>query len=97
MKNILEFSGGKRPENGPLAEKMTRQKQKRTRQKNKTGDRKEESNGNPKIPDRGQTSDISGLPLGGHQNRGYTGLKSAQVLKPSFEGRERRAVRESKR
>ena len=38
----------------------------RTRQKNKRGDSKVESNDSPEIPDRGKTSDIPGLPLGGH-------------------------------
>ena len=33
----------------------------RTRQKNKRGDSKVESNDSPEIPDRGETSDISGL------------------------------------
>ena len=36
----------------------------RTRQKNKRGDSKVESNDSPEIPDRGETSDIPGLPLG---------------------------------
>ena len=35
-----------------------------TRQKNKTGDSKVESNDSPEIPDRGETSDIPGLPSG---------------------------------
>ena len=38
--------------------------EKRTKQKNKTGDRKGESNDNPDIPDREETSEIPGLPLG---------------------------------
>ena len=36
----------------------------RTRQKNKRGDNKVESNDSPEIPDRGETSDIPGLPSG---------------------------------
>ena len=40
-------------------------KSNRTRQKNKRGDSKVESNDSPEIPDRGQTSDIPGLPSGG--------------------------------
>ena len=32
-----------------------------TRQKNKRGDSKVESNDNPEIPDRGETSDIPGM------------------------------------
>ena len=35
-----------------------------TRQKNKRGDSKVESNDSPEIPDRGETSDIPGLPSG---------------------------------
>ena len=42
---------------------MSRQKN-RTRQKDKTGDSKVESNDSPEIPDRGETSDIPGLPSG---------------------------------
>ena len=42
---------------------MSRQKN-RTRQKDKTGDSKVESNDSPEIPDRGEISDIPGLPLG---------------------------------
>ena len=33
-------------------------------QKNKRGDSKVESNDSPEIPDRGETSDIPGLPSG---------------------------------
>ena len=40
-------------------------KSNRTRQKNKRGDSKVESNDSPEIPDRGETSDIPGLPSGG--------------------------------
>ena len=36
----------------------------RTRQKNKRGNSKVESNDSPEIPDRGETSDIPGLPSG---------------------------------
>ena len=35
-----------------------------TRQKNERGDSKVESNDSPEIPDRGETSDIPGLPSG---------------------------------
>ena len=35
-----------------------------TRQKNKRGNSKVESNDSPEIPDRGETSDIPGLPSG---------------------------------
>ena len=41
-----------------------KKKNKRTRQKNKRGDRREESNDSPEIPDRKKTSDIPGLPSG---------------------------------
>ena len=36
----------------------------RTRQNNKRADRKMESNDNPEIPERGKTSEESGLPWG---------------------------------
>ena len=44
--------------------KRSDRKSNRTRQKNKTGDSKVESNDSPEIPDRGETSDIPGLPSG---------------------------------
>ena len=41
------------------------QKQNRTRQKNKRGDiEKWDQTGSPEIPDRGETSEIPGLPSG---------------------------------
>ena len=40
----------------------------RTGQENKRGDSKVESNDSPEIPDRGETSDIPGLPSGGAQS-----------------------------
>ena len=43
-------------------QKKIRQKENRTRQKNKRGESKVESNDSPEIPDRGETSDIPGLP-----------------------------------
>ena len=46
------------------AEKRSDKKGSRTRQMNKRGDSKVESNGSPEIPDRGETSDIPGLPSG---------------------------------
>ena len=64
MKNTEEFSGKS------LEERASRQKKRydgmgnRTRQKNKRGDSKVESNDSPEIPDRGETSDIPGLPSG---------------------------------
>ena len=61
-KNIEEFSGKS------LKKRASRQKKNRkgnkTRQKNKRGDSKVESNDSPEIPDRGETSDIPGLPSG---------------------------------
>ena len=48
-------------------QKKIRQKGNRTRQKNKRGDSKVESNDSPEIPDRGETSDIPGLPSGGDE------------------------------
>ena len=47
---------------GQQAEKKINRKSNRTRQKNKKGDSKVESNDSPQIPDRGETSDIPGLP-----------------------------------
>ena len=60
LKNYLENV----QKNGPAGRKKIRQKEYRTRQKNKTGDSKVESNDSPEIPDRGETSDIPGLPSG---------------------------------
>ena len=61
-KNIEEFSGK------GLEERASRQKKirqgNRTKQKNKRGDSKVESNDSPEILDRGETSDIPGLPSG---------------------------------
>ena len=54
-KNIEEFS------RKSLEERASRQKKIR---QNKTGDSKVESNDSPEIPDRGETSDIPGLPSG---------------------------------
>ena len=61
-KNIEEFSGKKVQKNGPVGRKRLNKKSKRTRQKNNRGDSKVESNDSPEIPDRGETSDIPGLP-----------------------------------
>ena len=49
---------------GPAGRKRSDRKGNRTRQKNKTGDSKVESKDSPEIPDRGETSDIPGLPSG---------------------------------
>ena len=46
------------------AEKRQNRKENRTRQKNKRGDSKVEPNDSHETPDRGETSDIHGLPLG---------------------------------
>ena len=59
LKNFLEKS---------LEERASRQKTidrkgNRTRQRNKRGYSKVESNDSPEIPDRGETSDIPGLPF----------------------------------
>ena len=47
---------------GQQAEKRWDRKSNRTRQKNERWDSKVESNDSPEIPDRGVTSDITGLP-----------------------------------
>ena len=76
MKHFLE----KVYKKGPASRKREDRKDNRTRQKNKRGDSKVESNDSPEIPDRGETSDIPGLPLGGLSEnklgvfiRGHTG------------------------
>ena len=53
-----------------LGRKQERKKQEHThkKKKNKRGDRKEESNDSPEIPDRRGTSDISGLTSGWEKN-----------------------------
>ena len=52
-------------------------KSNRTRQKNKRGESKVESNDSPEIPDRGETSDIPGLPSGGNLGNmnAYSGIE----------------------
>ena len=60
MKNFLE----KVQKKGPAGRKRSDRKGNRTKQKNKRGDSKVESNDIPEIPDRGETSDILGLPSG---------------------------------
>ena len=50
--------------NGPVGRKRSDRKGNKTRQKNKRGDSKVESDDSPEIPDRGETSDIPGLPSG---------------------------------
>ena len=69
MKNIWVFRGERRKnqKNGLSGEKWPDRKGKRTRQKNERGDRKEESNDSPEIPDKGraeETLNIPGLPSG---------------------------------
>ena len=74
-KNIEEFSG-KSLEERASRQKKIRQKGNWTRQKNKREDSKVESNDNPEIPDRGETSDIPGLPSGRcHTGRLPTAIK----------------------
>ena len=62
-KNIGKFSG--KSLEAPAGRKRKDRKGNRTRQKNKRGDSQMESNDSPEIPDRGETSDIPGLPSGG--------------------------------
>ena len=69
MKNTEEFSGKKVLKNGPAGRKRQDRKSNRTRQLNKRGDSKVESNDSPEIPDRGETSDIPGLPSGGPEEQ----------------------------
>ena len=60
MNNFLE----KVLKKGPAGRKRQDRKGNRIRQKNMRGDSKVESNDSPEIPDRGETADIPGLPLG---------------------------------
>ena len=60
MKNFTE----KVQENGPAGRKRSDRKGNRTRQRNKRGDSKVESNDSPETQDRGETSDVPGLPSG---------------------------------
>ena len=62
-KNVEEFSR-KSLEERACRQKKIRQSN-RTRQKNKRGNRNVESNDSPEIPDRGETSDIPCLHMGG--------------------------------
>ena len=65
-KNIEDFPEKKFRRMEQQAEnKMTDKLSNRSRQKNKRKDSKVESNDSPEIPDRGETSDIPGLPSGG--------------------------------
>ena len=59
-KEILESS----QETGPKAEKGEDRRSNMNRQNNKRTDRKMKSNDSPEIPDRGETSEESGIPLG---------------------------------
>ena len=60
MKFFLE----KVQKKGPAGRNKSDRKGNRTRQTNKRDDGKVESNDSPEIPDRGETSDIPGLPSG---------------------------------
>ena len=70
-KNIEDFFWEKFWRTGQRAEKKkgSDRKSNRTRQKNVRGDSKVESNDSPEIPDRGETSDIPGLPSGEERER----------------------------
>ena len=64
-KNIEDFlEENKSQENRPAGRKQEDRKRNGSRQKNKRGVSKVESNDSPKIPDRGETSKIPGLPFG---------------------------------
>ena len=69
MKNFEEFSGKSSEERTTSKQEKKDTKGNRTRQKNKRGDSKVESNDSPEIPDRGETSDIPGLPSGVQDNK----------------------------
>ena len=55
-------------ETGPKADKGEDGMSNRTRQNNKRADRNMESNDNPEILDRGETSEEAGLPSGHNNN-----------------------------
>ena len=61
-KNIEEFSRKSSAEWASRQIKRYDRKNRRTRQKNKRGGSKVESNDSPEIPDRGETSNVSGIP-----------------------------------
>ena len=52
----------------------------RTRQNNKRADRKIESNGSPEIPDRRETSEELGRPLGPKRHTRLQGMFNGQVI-----------------
>ena len=58
------------------AEKKKKRQSNRTRQKDKRGDSKVESNDSLEIPDRGETSDIPGLPLEKKRRGVYKAMRS---------------------
>ena len=60
---MFKFSG-KNLEEWTISRKMTRQKEQEDKAENQNGDRKGEPTDSPEIPDRGEASDIPGLPLG---------------------------------
>ena len=63
-KNIEEFSGKSSEERTSRQKKREDRKGNRTRQKNKRGDSKVEPHDSPEIKDRGETSNVPGLPSG---------------------------------
>ena len=65
------------------AEKREDRESNKTGQKNKRGDRKVESNDSPEIPDRGETSDIPGLPSG-DTNQGMVESEQFRVSLSTF-------------
>ena len=64
LRKILKSFVEKVQKKGPAGQKRSDRKGGRTWQKNKRGDSKVESIDSPEIPDRGETSDIPGLPSG---------------------------------
>ena len=76
MNNAENASGEKRQDLGVwstagTSTKMTRKNSKRTMQKNQRGNRKEESNDSPEIPDRRATSKIPSFPFGEFTTESY--------------------------
>ena len=66
--NIEEFCGKGSGEwaSWQKEKKKKDRKSNRTKQKNKRGESKVEPNDSPEVPDKGETSDIPGLPSGVH-------------------------------
>ena len=92
-KNVKEFS------KKTLGEWASRQKKyrksNRTWQKNKRGDSKVEPNDSPEIPDRGETSDIPGLPSGPGLKETFIKRYNKAEIRPEEQSQKTKSCRES--